>query len=317
MSSKTQRLTISALLVALGIIFSRFLSIPISLFGTYSMNIGLGMLPILLLCVLYGPIYGALGAACWDLLGALLFPKGAFVVWFTLAAAAFGFVTGMFFASPESKNYLKRSASIGRTFLAVLCGQFLYSACLNTLIIHVLYSVPVMTLLIPRLVENCIMIFVNTALILVVLKALSGAFIVTDKLPRDIKLMNRPQAPSYVYTVHEQLCMVGGHLCNHNVKKAREMFELVMLEYRKNPSEFTANEKRDLMVYRAEIAKAEACQPIVVEEAFDIDAELEKLKCSVGTPAEQAQRARILDYYDKNQSMFTPEQAERMKSLAN
>lgn len=319
MNTKTQRLTICALLVALGVVFSRFLSIPVSLFGTYSLNIGFGMLPILLLCVLYGPIYGAIGATCWDLLGALLFPKGGFVIWFTLAATALGLVTGAFFASPESKMYIRRPASFGRTFLAVVCGQFIYSVFLNTLLIHVLYGVPVMALLIPRLIENCIMVFVNTILVRALLRALSGSFIITDKLPEDIRKMAAAPAPAPEYSTKDLLGMVGGYICNNDMDKAREILETVMLDYKKDPTSFTTVMRKDLAEYRMKLAKSSPDKPfIVVNAVFDIDAELDKLHSLTyagKTQDADEQRAKISSYYEKNSSMFTEAHREKMRSL--
>ena len=67
--SQIQRLTICAMLIALGVVLKGLLSVSVpaafTSFGVKSMNIGFGMLPILLLCVLYGPLYGMAGALAW------------------------------------------------------------------------------------------------------------------------------------------------------------------------------------------------------------------------------------------------------------
>ena len=316
MNTNTKRLTVSALLVALGVILSRFLSIPVSLFGTYSFNIGFGMLPILLLAVLYGPLYGCIGAAAWDLLGAILFPKGAFVIWFTFAAAALGLVTGLFFASPSSDKYLKRPATFKRTILAIACGQIVYSVILNTMLIAILYHVPVKALLIPRLIENAIMIPVNTILVIALLKALSGAYIINDKLPADIKAMQK-KPETVIYSTNDLLGMVGGYICNNDYDKAQKAFEEVMLAYKKDPTSFTPSMKKEVVGYKKELEAAKK-DTIVVGDTFDIDEELGTL----GDLIRQGDRekakshaAKLSDYYIKNPSMFSEGQKEKLRIL--
>ncbi len=174
MYKEIKKIAISALLVALGVVFSRFLSIPLTIGGSYSLNIGFGLLPIIVLCVLYGPVYGTIGALAWDLIGALLFPQGAFVIWFTLAAGVFGFVTGMLFI----KN---ARPTIVRIAIATACGQLIYSVLLNSLLIHLLYSVPFMVLFVPRLIENAIMIVLNTALVSVLVLAIKKVNIMPER----------------------------------------------------------------------------------------------------------------------------------------
>lgn len=174
MYKEIKKIAISALLVALGVVFSRFLSIPLSLGGSYSLNIGFGLLPIIVLCVLYGPVYGTIGAIAWDLIGALLFPQGAFVIWFTLASGVFGFVTGMFFIN-------NARPSIARIAVATACGQIIYSVLLNSFLISLLYNVPFMVLFVPRAIENAIMIVVNTLLVSILVFAIKKVNIMPER----------------------------------------------------------------------------------------------------------------------------------------
>ncbi|MEG1932033.1 MAG: folate family ECF transporter S component, partial [Pygmaiobacter sp.] len=61
-----------ALLIALEIILSRFVSIP-----TPIVKISFSFLAIVTMAMLYGPVYAAAGAALADFLGAILIPFGA------------------------------------------------------------------------------------------------------------------------------------------------------------------------------------------------------------------------------------------------
>ena len=80
-----RQLTLSALLVALDVVFSRVLAI-----NTPLMKIGLGFAAVAVSAMLYGPAWAALTAALGDLIGALLFPTGAYYWGFTATAASIG-----------------------------------------------------------------------------------------------------------------------------------------------------------------------------------------------------------------------------------
>lgn len=80
-----------AILVALEIVLNRFLSI-----NTAGLKIGFSFVPIVLCAMLYGPGWGAVAYALADLLGAILFPIGAYHPGFTVFAAVRGAVYGYF-----------------------------------------------------------------------------------------------------------------------------------------------------------------------------------------------------------------------------
>ena len=63
--------------------------------NTPVMKIGLGFAAVALCAMLYGPGWAALTAALGDLLGALLFPTGAYFPGFTLTAACTGLLFGL------------------------------------------------------------------------------------------------------------------------------------------------------------------------------------------------------------------------------
>ena len=81
MGIKTKQLAISALLVTADVVLTRLLAI-----NTPVMKIGLGFSAVAICAMLYGPWWTALTAALGDLLGALLFPTGAYFPGFTLTA---------------------------------------------------------------------------------------------------------------------------------------------------------------------------------------------------------------------------------------
>ena len=136
---QVKRLVISALLVALGVVLSRLLSYPtLTLAGNLSAMIGLGPLPIILLAYLYGPLWGGVGAFVWDVLGALIFPMGAFNPMFSIAAFIFGVVCGMFFLYTNKRE--KFLSSPLWVLLATAVSLFVYTGLLNTTLLALYYA---------------------------------------------------------------------------------------------------------------------------------------------------------------------------------
>ena len=154
----TKALVTIALLVAMEVVLSRFLSI-----SAWNIKIGFSFLPIVIGAILYGPIGGGLIGALGDLLGATLFPIGAYFPGFTLTAFLTGFVFGLF---------LYKSQSIPRIVGAVLVNQCILSLCLNTLWISILYGSPYGPLFITRITQTLILIAVEIVTITAVAKVM-------------------------------------------------------------------------------------------------------------------------------------------------
>lgn len=155
-----------AILVALEVVLSRFLSINL-----WSNKIGFAFVPIAVTAMLYGPVTTGVTAAVADLIGALLFPSGAFFPGFTLTA----FLNGMVFSLA-----LHNKQTAPRILLAVVIRELGFSLFLNTLWLSIMYSSPYWPLLTTARLWQClIMVPVQFTVILVISKA----------LPRAIKTM--------------------------------------------------------------------------------------------------------------------------------
>ena len=141
----TRTLTLTALLTALEIVLSRFLSI-----SAWNMKIGFAFVPVVIAALLLGPVWAGVTAALADFLGAVLFPVGPYFPGFTLTAFLMGAVYGLF---------LNRRQSIGRILAAVAVHQLALSLLLNTLWISLLYGSPYGPLLITRL-PQCVLLAV-------------------------------------------------------------------------------------------------------------------------------------------------------------
>ena len=169
-------IVVCGLLTALGVVLGGMLSIPAMPLGTYSVKIGFGAFPVILSGVLFGPVYGGIVGGLTDLLQALLFPKGAYMPWFTLVGILFGLIPGLFFMKGQKPTFL-------RLLAAIATGQVIGSVILNTTLVVVLYSLPWQPTLLARAVNQAVMIPLYTVLIYLIIKLMSRHKIL-DKLGR-------------------------------------------------------------------------------------------------------------------------------------
>ncbi len=153
-----RQLTVSALLIAFDVIFTRLLALNTSL-----MKIGFGFAAVAVSAMLYGPAWAALTAALGDLVGALLFPTGAFNPFFTLTAALTGLLFGLFL--------YRRPARWGNAFLAAFSNCLLVTLALNTILIWYFFHVSFPVLLASRVPQ----FFIMTAIQTLVIRALGAS----------------------------------------------------------------------------------------------------------------------------------------------
>ena len=143
----TRNLTGLALLLAMEIVLSRFLSV-----NAWNIKIGFSFLPVAVAAILYGPLAAAVVAALADFLGAILFPVGPYFPGFTLTAFLTGLVFGLF---------LHRKQNLPRILSAVAVNQLILSLFLNTFWISVLYDSPFGPLLATRVVQTMILVLIQ------------------------------------------------------------------------------------------------------------------------------------------------------------
>ena len=164
--SIVRKLVLCSMLVAIGVILGGLLKIPVTLFGGYNLKISLGVAPVILSAMLFGPLYGGICGALCDILGVLIAPLGGYNPAFTLVGALLGIVPGLFFPSgrPHAVTY-------PRLLLAVALSQTLGSVILNTLLLITLYGSP-WAIFIPRILTQLIMIPVLSTVCFLVYGAL-------------------------------------------------------------------------------------------------------------------------------------------------
>ena len=156
----TRLLTSLALLTALEIVLSRFLSI-----NTWNLRIGFSFVPIAMAAMLFGPLPAGTVAAVADMIGAILFPTGPFFPGFTITAFLTGLVLGFF---------LREKQTPPRVAGAVLINQLVLGLLLNTFWISLLYGSAFVPLLFTRIGQCAILIPVQFVVILVLRRAMTG-----------------------------------------------------------------------------------------------------------------------------------------------
>ena len=100
--SKTKKMILSALLLALDIVLARFFSVRV-----VNIAFSFGFVPLILSAIWLGPKYSTLIGGLADLIGALLFPVGQYFVGYTISSLIDGFIYGIFlYKKPGEKRRL-------------------------------------------------------------------------------------------------------------------------------------------------------------------------------------------------------------------
>ena len=150
-------LAVLAMLIALEIALSRFVPVV----STQQIKISFAFVPVVIASYLYGIKGGAIVGGVSDVIGAVLFPVGAYFPGFTLTAVLDGVVFGFFLSKKREDKF----NPFLRIFLSVLISQVVLSWGLNTLWISVMYHNPYPALLMTRLVQTVVMALIKAVLI--------------------------------------------------------------------------------------------------------------------------------------------------------
>jgi ECF transporter S component (folate family) len=152
------------LLISMEIVLTRFFSIQ-----TPIVRIGFGFIPIVLASVMFGPVLGGITAAFSDILGMMLFPKGAYFPGFTLSAFLAGSIYGIVL--------YKKTRTILRIIIVVSIVVIFVDLGLNTYWLSIITGKGVVALIVPRFIKSVIMLPIQSILIYSCIK-----FIPQDKL---------------------------------------------------------------------------------------------------------------------------------------
>ncbi|BAK21187.1 folate family ECF transporter S component [Melissococcus plutonius] len=144
---ETRMVTLLGLLIALMVIFSRFIT-----YETQFLKVGLTFIPETLTAMLFGPFWTGISLAVADIVGMLLFPKAAYFPGFTLNAFLTGLIYGYF--------YYRKKITWLRTISATLVVTILIHLFLVPLWLGLMYGVDLKNFVwwVPRIIKNLIFV---------------------------------------------------------------------------------------------------------------------------------------------------------------
>lgn len=121
LTSRSLKVVLVAILIASEVVLARFLAIR-----TPIISIGFSFAPLMLAGMMLGWKYSTLIATVADLIGAILFPSGAFFFGYTITAALTGFFAGILLYRPDGikidRNFIIRLVIYVLISTAVLHG---------------------------------------------------------------------------------------------------------------------------------------------------------------------------------------------------
>ena len=128
--NKSKRLLLCALFIAATVVLGRILSIRTSL-----ITIGFSFVPIMLGAIILEPKYSTFIATISDIIGALLFPTGAYFFGFTITAFFTGLTYGLILYRKEFRVDKK---FLIRLIISTLIVTGVYNGVLNTIWIMII-----------------------------------------------------------------------------------------------------------------------------------------------------------------------------------
>jgi len=127
--SQVQKMVFTGLMVAIGILLNQFIVITLPTPSDPIIKFGVGYLPIMLVSILFGPVYGLMAGISQDLLGFFLIGSGlgqTFHLGFTLNAMLYGLIPGLIFHKAFRKDqWVYFGLNLGLS-VALLFGSFWY-----------------------------------------------------------------------------------------------------------------------------------------------------------------------------------------------
>lgn len=125
--SRTQKMTYTALTVALGVVLSRVAG----LYLPFGKRISFASIPIFLCSLYLGPVYGLTAGALTDVIGAILFPIGPFNPLFTIAPAVSGSMPGI----------MSKTGKVTAIKIIIVCIlQSIFTNTLNSYLFSILFA---------------------------------------------------------------------------------------------------------------------------------------------------------------------------------
>ena len=168
--SKIKKIVLTAVLLAILIVLSRFLSIKTPL-----LRISFAFIPTCISAIWLGPKWTVLLNVLGDIIGATLFPIGPFFIGYTISTAIEGLIYGILLYQKEPDAYTNKQFII-KVVISVILVTFISNLGLNTLWLYITTKKAFIVLLGSRIIKELIMIPIQISLILFIYKVLKEPF---------------------------------------------------------------------------------------------------------------------------------------------
>lgn len=168
--SKNKKIILSALLLAILIILSRFLSIK-----TPIMKISFAFVPTMLCAIWLGAKYACFINIVGDIIGATLFPTGPYFIGYTISTGIAGLIYGLILYKKTSNQYSSKQF-LFRLIMATTLVAVIVNMGLNTLWISITGGKAFIVLFWTRIVKQLIMIPIHVIVIFFLEKTLRKPF---------------------------------------------------------------------------------------------------------------------------------------------
>ena len=168
--TKTKKIILTALFLAMLVVLSRFLSIR-----TPIVKISFAFVPTMLCAIWLGPKWTVLLNVLGDIIGATLFPTGPFFVGYTISTAIAGLIYGVLLYKKEENSYNDKQFIL-KLILSVVLVTVISNIGLNTLWISITTGKAFIVLLGTRIVKELVMIPVRVIIVFAIEKMLRKPF---------------------------------------------------------------------------------------------------------------------------------------------
>ncbi len=168
--SRNKKIILTALLLAMLIILSRFLSIKTPL-----LKISFAFIPTMLCAIWLGPKWAVLLNVLGDVIGATLFPTGPYFVGYTISTAITALIYGLLIYKKEANTYTEKQFII-RVIISVILVTAISNIGLNTLWVSITTGKAFIVLLGTRIVKEIVMIPIQIIVILFIERVLRKPF---------------------------------------------------------------------------------------------------------------------------------------------
>jgi len=156
-------ITTLGMLLALEIVLSRFLSIQ-----TPITRIGFGFVPLVIAAILYGPVASGVLAVLADILGALLFPIGAYYPPLTITSLLVGVTYGLFLYKKEFDP--KKAKDWIRVVVLVIVRQGVWALMLQSFWLSKLQGITYKQCFLTRIPQVLLLAAVEIVIIPILIK---------------------------------------------------------------------------------------------------------------------------------------------------